>query len=264
MLFMTFLMMLVLAGLGLAVGIAAHNHVVGGHSQLLDRQAFYIAEAGWQRARQAIAAGTWTAAASPGNTYTESFGTGEYLVTVVDNGDGTYTITSDGYVPSQSQMIARREVIERSLSASASGTNYSLTATAGASSAQVPHPASHSNDNDATTTYWRANTNGNGQWLKMDHGSAVSLNQIVVLEENEINGVTIESSSDGSSWSTVSGLSVTESPAKTWTCDFTAATQRYFRAVFTASGSSKKVSVYEYQSYNTAPSLGQGAVGTQW
>ena len=97
-----FLLMLVLSGLALAVGVLGHNSLVSGGSQLLDKQAFYVAEAGWQRARQQLVAGNWTAASSPGNTYTESFGAGEYRVTIVDNGDGTDTITSEGYVPSQS------------------------------------------------------------------------------------------------------------------------------------------------------------------
>ena len=81
-LLVTFLLMLVLSGLALAVGVFSHNSLVGSKAELLDKQAFYIAEAGRQRARQALVASTWLAAAAPGNTYTESFGTGEYRVTV--------------------------------------------------------------------------------------------------------------------------------------------------------------------------------------
>ncbi|MBI4343162.1 MAG: discoidin domain-containing protein [Candidatus Omnitrophica bacterium] len=263
-LFVTFLLMLVMAGLALAVGVASHNSLMGGKSQLHDKQAFYLAEAGWQRARQALVAGTWTAAASPGNTYTESFGAGEYSVTIVDNGDSTYTITSSGYIPSQASAIAQRRVVEASAAAgTSSGTNLSLAATASASSSNGTNLPALAKD-ALGSTHWEAGTNGNGQWLAMDYLAATTLNQIIVEEHNFIDGVTIEYSDDASSWTTVSGLSVVESPAKTWTADFTASSHRYFRAVFTASASNKKVAVTEMESYSTSFSLGTGTFRTQW
>lgn len=261
-LLLTFLMLLVLAGLALAVGTAAHNSMVGARSQLQDKQAFYIAEAGWQRARQALAAGTWMA----GNTYTESFGAGEYEVTITDNGDDTYTITSEGYTPTQAAYTARRQVQELEVDAALSNTNYSLAATASASSSNGGDTPDKANDGD-TGTHWKAGTKGSGEWLAMDLGSAILLDRIIIEENSNINGVSIESSSDGSSWSTVSGLSVTESPSKTWTADFTDTTARYFRAVLTASGSGKRVSVEEFESYNTANqsvSLDTGDFVTTW
>ena len=261
-LFLTFLVMLILSGLALAVGVFSNNSVVAGRDRLLDQQAFYIAEAGWQRARQALNASTWSAAASPGNTYTESFGAGEYAVTIVDNGDSTYTITSDGYVPNQALAVARRRVVEASLPVSGGGTNLSLGATASASSSQSGHAATLSNDNNATT-FWRANTQGSGEWLRMDYGSATTVSQIVILEEQWITGLSaVQYSSDGSSWSSVPSLSVTEA-GTTWTADFTATSARYFRVTFTASGSTRRVGVFEFSSY--APfSLGTGAFRTQW
>lgn len=264
-LFMTFLLLLIFAGLAAAIGIFAHNSQATGKAALLDQQAYYIAEAGWQRARQALVAGTWTAAASPGNSYTESFGAGEYAVVIVDNGGGSYTITASGYVGNATTYAARRQVVEDDLSVTASdGTNYSLTATATASSTNGSNTASKAKDGN-TGTKWEAGTNGSGQWLKMDHGSATTLDKIVVLEDDRINGVTIERSSDNSSWTTASGLSVTESPSKTWTCTFTEASYRYWRATFTASGSSRKVAVQEMQDYNsTLSSLGTGEVSTTW
>lgn len=264
-LFMTFLLLLIFAGLAAAIGIFAHNSQATGKAALLDQQAYYIAEAGWQRTRQALVAGTWTAAASPGNSYTESFGAGEYAVVIVDNGGSSYTITSSGYVGNAMAYASRRQVVEDALSVTVSdGTNYSLTATATASSTNGSNTASKAKDGN-TGTKWEAGTNGSGQWLKMDHGSATTLDKIVVLEDDRINGVTIERSSDNSSWTTASGLSVTESPSKTWTCTFTEAAYRYWRATFTASGSSRKVAVQEMQDYNsTLSSLGTGEVSTTW
>ena len=265
-LLLTFLMMLVLAGLAVAVAVCAHNSLVTGHTALLDQQAFYIAQGGWQRARQAILATTWTAAPSPGNTYTESFGAGEYRVTVVDNGSNSETITAEGYVPNQTATLAKRQLIESAVPVTVNdGTNQSLTATASASSSGSGNPAGNANDGD-TTTDWQAGIAGTGQWLAMDYGaSPPTLNKIVVLEHANVSGVAIEQSDDNASWSTPGGLSVIESPVKTWTATFTAASHRYVRAVLTASGSSRKVSVKEMQSFDSALSaLGNGSVTTAW
>ena len=260
----TFFMMLILAGLALAVGVFSQNSLVGGRSQLLDKQVFYIAEAGWQRARQALVAGTWTAATSPGNTYTEAFGAGQYQVTVVDNGNGTYTITSNGYVPSQSAAIAKRKVAETAVTATVSnGTNRSLAATGSASSSSGPHTAAKANDGD-TGTNWQSSTKGSGSWLAMDYGSASTLSTIIIKENDAINGLSIEWSDDASSWTTASGQSVVESPSKTWTATFTAASHRYFRSNFTDVPSNKKAAVDEMESYNATVSLGTAPVTTQW
>lgn len=264
-LIVTFLLMLVMAGLAMAVGVASHNSVVGGRNQLHNQQAFYVAEAGLQRGRQAVLAGTWSAATSPGNTYTETFGPGEYSVTIVDNGDTTRTITSSGYIPTIATYIARRQAAETSIPVS-SGTNLSLAATATASSATGGHPATDANDG-STSTFWGANTQGSGQWLRMDYGSATSVQQIVIDEKKEITAISaVEYSSNGSSWTGVSGLSVSSTGSgdnQVFTANFTSTSARYFRATFTASASNKKVSVDESQSYG-ASTFGIGTFTSQW
>ena len=262
-LFITFLLMMVLAGMAVGVGTFSYNSVQAGKNQLMDKEVYYIAEAGWQRARQALAAGTWQAAASPGNSYTESFGAGEYIVTIVDNGGASYSITSEGYLPNHTTVSAQRKIVEDDVTATfTDGTNYSLTAGASASSVNGSNTASKANDG-STSTKWQAGVNGSG-WLVMDHGSATTLNKIVVKEDANITGVTIEWSDNNSSWTTASGLSVIESPSKTWTATFTATSHQYFRASVSAS-SSKKPAVEEMEDYNSAVSaLGNGAVTTQW
>ena len=268
-LLLTFLMMLVLTSLAVAAATFSQHSLTTGKSQLLDKQAWYIAEAGWQRSRQAIVAGTWSAAASPGNSYTESFGAGTYIVTVVDNGGNSYTITSEGYVPSSTNPSAKRKVTETSLSVTTSdGSNSATSATATASSAAASHPATDANDG-STSTHWQASTAGDGQWLKLDYSaSPPTLTKIVILENANIadNGVTLEWSDNNSSWTTLaSGSSVIESPSQTWTATFSAISHRYLRATFNASGASKKVAVKELQSYNSSiSSLGHGAVTTTW
>lgn len=262
-LFTTFLMMLMLAGLALAAAVFSQNSLTTGRSQLLDKQAFFVAEAGWQRARQALIAGTWTAAASPGNVNTESFGAGQYRVTVVDNGGGTYTVTSEGFVPDQTAVgRARRQVVETALPVTSNdGSNFSLSATALSSGDASGSPASNAKDG-STSTRWEASSSGSGTWLAMDHGSATTLTKIVILEQsNRINALTIEHSDNGSTWTAAGGLSVIESPGDTWTATFTATSHRYFRAQFT--DVSAAVRVREMQDYNSAlSSLGAGAVTT--
>ena len=264
------LFLLMLIGLATAAAIHCQTSQLTSRSQLLDKQAFYIAEAGVQRARQALEVGTWALS----STNVESFGAGEYSVAITDNGSCSpgasgceLTLTASAYIPSSSSYQARRQLIEDQVPATVSNTNLSLTATASASSSSSGHAASSSKD-DSLSTYWEANTAGSGEWLSMDHGSAVTLDQIVIEEENRINGVNIQYSDDGSSWTTASGLSVVESPSKTWTCDFTATSHRYFRAVFTASGGSHKVSVQEMRDYNTANATvavdGYGNYNTSW
>ncbi len=265
-LFLTFLLMLVLAGLATAIGVFSHNSQMRGKTMLLDQQAAFIAEAGVQRARQALAAATWLAVGSPGNTYTESFGAGEYVVTIVDQGSNSYDITSAGYVPSQASPVAQRQITATAVAVTANdGTNYSLTSSASASSTNGSNAASNAIDGD-NNTKWQANTKGNGEWLKLDYGvSPPTLNKLVVLESANIDGVTIEYSNDNAAWTTPGGISIIESPNKTWTATFAGISHRYFRATFTASGSNNRVSVKEMQSYNSSiTALGAGTTSLAW
>ena len=261
-LIISFMLMLVLSGLALGVGMLSHNSVVSGSTYLLDQQAAFLAEAGWQRARQQLAAGAWSAAVSPGNTYTETFGPGTYQVTIVDNSNGTYSITSDGYVPNTSAPRARRRRGESSLAVNSTSTNQSLAATASASSSQGGNTPEKANDGN-TGTRWRAGTAGSNEWLAMDYGaSKKTLERIVILEREAIDGLTIEISCDASAWGSVPGLSVVESPAKTWTATFPAVRQRYFRARFTSVPAGQQASVEEMRSFS--PQYDFGSVTASW
>lgn len=262
-LYATFLMLFMLAGLALAASTFARNGLTIGRTSLADTQALYLAEAGWQRARQALVAGTWTAAASPGNSYSEALGPGEYGVTIVDDGGGEYTVTSAGYVPTAAAAQSRAQLSMSGVTVTSSdGTNYSLTATASASSTSGANVAANAKDG-VTTTKWQAGSNGNG-WLRMDLGSATSLDKVVVEEDANITAVSIEYSDDASTWTAPSGLSVVESPSKTWTATFTATSHRYFRASVSAA-SSKKPAVKEMECYDsTLSALGQGEAARAW
>ena len=263
-LFVTFLLMLVISALAFGVGILSFNSVQTGKSQLLDKQALYVAEAGWQRARQAMAAGTWTPS-SAGTTYTESFGSGEYAVTLTHNSDNTYTISSAGYVPSQAAAASRRRVVETGLTVGAGGENLSLdNATASASSTNGSQSASKAIDDD-TGTYWEAGTTGSNQWLRLDFDDATSLSYLVLTENNNnIDALTVEYSSDGSSWTTAPALSAIESPSKTWHMAFTATSARYFQAKFTSVSSGQRASVKEFEAYASSTFNTPLTYSTQW
>ena len=267
-LLLTFLLMLVFAGMALGVAMYSHNSQAVGANQLQDKQAFYIAEAGLQRARQALEANTWFGATGSGNAYEENFGAGSYTVTIVDNDDGTYTITSDGYVPNDTTPAAKREAVETNLDVTVTNTNLSLAATATASSSNGTHTADKANDG-SNSTYWQASTKGSGEWLKIDLGSSDTLDRIYIRENANITGITLQSSPDNSNWSSLSGLTGDgDDTDKDWTFNFTDTTARYFRATFTASGSGVRVSVDEFETYDTADqtlTIDQGgAFTTTW
>ncbi|MBI4323229.1 MAG: discoidin domain-containing protein [Candidatus Omnitrophica bacterium] len=265
---LTFFFLLVLAGLAVAVGLFAHNSLLTGKQQVLDRQAFYLAEAGVQRARQQVAAGAWSAATcTSGSPCTESFPSssaiGQYQVVIT--GSNPYTITADGYLPDAATVVARREV---TLSTVTTYTNLSRNpnAVASASSSKGDNTPDQAKDG-STSTNWESNTKGSGSWLAMDLQLATTLNSIIVKEDDNIDGLTIEWSDDASSWTGAAGLSVVESPSKTWTATFTAASHRYFRAYLTSVPSSKRAAIDELETYNTASSavsLDRGTFSTQW
>ena len=265
-LLLTFLLMLVLAGLALAVGIFAQNSQVIGKSQLLDRQAFDVAEAGYQRARQTFASLTWTA----GGTHTEVFPPapatplGEYSVTI--SASSPYTITSDGDVPSIASSVARRRVTVSGITTSTNlALNPNVIATASSSSgSSTPERAR----DDSTGTHWRAQTTGSGQWLTFDFQVATTVQQVVIDEDQNITGVTVDWSDDDSTWTagpaaTVSGSGNNQTYTVTFSPDVV---HRYFRATFTASGSSSRVGVDEMTASNTAGtlSLSQGTFATSF
>jgi len=270
----TFLMMLTLAGLALAVGVCAQNSLLSGKNQVTDKQAYYLAEAGWQRARQQIASSAsdkWLANTPP---YTESFGAGTYVVTIVDNtspltenGTSDYTITSQAYIPDQASAVAQRRIIEYQTDVSVSNTNLSLSATASASSTRSSNVAANAKDGD-TGTKWQANTKGPNEWLAMDYGNAVTADKMVIKDDgNIVSAITIEFSDNGSSWTAVGSPTIVESPSKTFTITFTSTSHRYFRALFPDVSSSDQVGVKEMEAYSTVSRsvtfTGAGDVTTQ-
>jgi len=249
-----FVILVGLSGIVFAFLTMVSGEIKSAGAGLLNTQAFYIAEAGLAKARWALTDGGETIGWGEPDT---AFGEGTYTVTTTDNGDTTYTITSDGYIPDDINTLAKRRVMEENILASpASGNNISEKAVASASSVQGSNTADRSNDGD-TGTRWRSNIK-NGSWLRHDFGSSTTFNKIVFIE-SQIDSYTIGYSDNGSSYNAVTGA--LESPAGTVTFD--SVTARYLRL----SVNGNRPSVYELETYNTAGtgvSLGQGEYSTAW
>jgi hypothetical protein len=212
-------------------------------------RAFYIADAGRDKARWALTTGGM----SPGWNETASFGGGTYTVTTAVVGLNV-TITSTGYIPTSSNPVATRTVVEKNalISGGGSGTNLSLTATAIASSTGGGNAASRAIDGNAST-YWQSAVNGSS-WLRLDYGSAKTVNKIIVTG-SLITTCTVQYSTDTIIWTAVSNPSGTVPGTQT----FTAVSARYLRLSITGN----KPRVIEFQSYNTDhPTLGRGSFVT--
>lgn len=237
-------------------------------TELNDAKAFYLAEAGLAKARRALTTGGQAVGWGESDT---ALGAGTYTVTTADNGDGTYTIISEGYVPNDTNPVARRRVEERNISATVSGlTNLCIGAAATASSSRGANVPARAIDG-SLSTWWQANGNpspASPQWLRVNLGSAKTFNRVIFTEPagNTITAYTIQHSSNGSSWTNVSSPVATK-VGTTTTVNFTAVTKRYHRIRITASALTRP-SISEYESYDTnqavSVTLGQGKFVTTW
>ncbi|MBI3011057.1 MAG: discoidin domain-containing protein [Candidatus Omnitrophica bacterium] len=237
-LLLTFLLMLGLSGLALAVGVFAHNSVVSSRVQLEG----YQVPVRWRASDV-------------------SFGAGTYTVTTTDNGGGTYTITSSGYAPDATNTVARRRIREKSIPVTASGSNIALNTTATASSYSGQNTPAKAVDGDADTR-WRCTT-GNGCWLALDFGTNKVFTQTDYDEQgNKITGYTIEVSRDATTWEAARGLSINGDVA-----DFDKVTARYVRIRIT-SVSDIEPALNEFKVYavtsGSSMTLGDGTVVIDW
>jgi hypothetical protein len=263
-----FIVMVTLSTMALAFLSMVKDDIKRNGTEQADLQANYIAKAGLAKARWALT--TSGQAVGWGETDT-AFGTGTYTVTTMDNGDSTYTIIAEGYIPNDTNPIARRRVEQRNVSVAMSAlTNLCLGATATASSTRSGNVASRSIDGNLST-YWQANGNpspGSPQWLSVNMGSAKTFNRVIFTEPagNTITAYTIQYSSNGSSWTNVSSP-VALKVGMVTTVNFTAVTRRYHRIRITASAATRP-SISEYASYDTnqvlSVTLGQGKYVTTW
>jgi hypothetical protein len=126
--------------------------------------------------------------------------------------------------------------------ASAAGPNLAAGKTFSASGYTDVYQAGNAGDGNAST-YWESPNNAFPQWLQVDLGSAVSVNQAVLklppatAWATRTETLTISGSADGSSFSTLkasAGYTFNPASGNTVTVDFTAATARFVRLTITA------------------------------
>jgi hypothetical protein len=125
--------------------------------------------------------------------------------------------------------------------ASAAGPNLAAGKTFSASSYTDVYGAGNAGDGNANT-YWESNNNAFPQWLQVDLGSAIPVNQVVLklppatAWATRTETLTVAGSSDGSSFSTLkasAGYTFNPASGNAVTVDFTAATARFVRLTFT-------------------------------
>lgn len=248
-LILVFVTMVVLSGVALAFLSIVNYEIGSSGAGLRNMQAFYIAEAGLAKARWALGEGDagWSET-------DEAFGEGTYTATIANNGDDTYTITSDGYVPDSANPLAQRQVVESDIAVTS---NLSLGATASASSVQGQNTADKAKDGDAGTK-WKSNIK-NGSWLKLDFGSSTTFDRIVIDGAN-IDSYAIEYSPDDVV--PYQGVAnIVELPA--WTFSFDSVSARYLRL----SVNGDRPEINELETYDIAGggvNLGQGEFATSF
>ncbi|MET0424810.1 MAG: CARDB domain-containing protein, partial [Actinoplanes sp.] len=124
----------------------------------------------------------------------------------------------------------------------AGGPNLATGKSASASGVNGPYPAANVNDGNADT-YWESPNNAFPQWVQVDLGSSVAIDQVklklppATAWSARRQTLSVQGSTNGSSFSTLSGSAERQfdpATANTVTINFTAATVRYVRVTITA------------------------------
>ncbi|GAA3471222.1 galactose-binding domain-containing protein [Nonomuraea roseola] len=116
------------------------------------------------------------------------------------------------------------------------GPNLAAGKQVSASSHTDVYPAGRANDGDQAT-YWESANNAFPQWIQVDLGSAVSVNEVVLKLpsswQSRTQTLTVQGSTDGSTFTTLSA-SAARTFAPTATITFAQAGARYVRVTITA------------------------------
>jgi hypothetical protein len=138
-----------------------------------------------------------------------------------------------------------------------SNTNLALGKTASASGNADVYVPSRAVDGDANS-YWESTNSAFPQWIQVDLGAATSVGRVVLklppatAWATRTQTLTVQGSTDGSSWSTVVGSAgYTFNPAtgNTVTISFAATSTRYLRLTVTANTGWPAGQLSEYEIY---------------
>jgi hypothetical protein len=140
-----------------------------------------------------------------------------------------------------------QQVVQFPANRSENITNLAAGKTVTASASQSGYAASKAVDQNGTTR-WASDWSDN-QWIYVDLGSAKQVGRAVLRWESAYGkSYTIQVSSNGSTWTTVS--SVTDGTGGTDNVDFTPTTARYVRMAGVTRGTQYGYSLYEFEVYS--------------
>ncbi|RSM90753.1 APHP domain-containing protein [Kibdelosporangium aridum] len=160
--------------------------------------------------------------------------------------------------------------ISSSPASAADGPNLSIGKAVTTSGTQGGYPAGNVNDGNAQT-YWESTNNALPQWVQVDLGSSVSVNQVVLKLPGSWGARTqtlsVQGGTDAASFTSLSasaGHVFSPSSANTVTIDFPATTVRYVRVHVTANTGWPAAQVSEFETYGPGseppPGGGEGNV----
>ena len=143
----------------------------------------------------------------------------------------------------------------------ASTTNLALGRSMSASGVNQNYAAANANDGDQTT-YWESTNNAFPQWLQVDLGASVAVNQVVLKLPTSGWGartqtIAVRGSTNGSTFSDIvasAGYTFDPITANTVTITFSATTTRYLRLTITANSAWPAGQISEFEVYG--PSTG--------
>ncbi|MCE7003780.1 discoidin domain-containing protein [Kibdelosporangium philippinense] len=157
--------------------------------------------------------------------------------------------------------------VSPSTALAADGPNLSIGKTVTASGTQGGYPAGNVNDGNAQT-YWESTNNALPQWVQVDLGSSVSVNQVVLKLPGSWGARTqtlsVQGSTDASAFSALSasaGRVFSPSSANTVTIDFPATAVRYVRVNITANTGWPAAQLSEFEIYGPGSEPPPGGEG---
>ncbi|MET1072382.1 MAG: discoidin domain-containing protein, partial [Umezawaea sp.] len=149
----------------------------------------------------------------------------------------------------------------------AGGPNLSAGKTATASATNPNQPASNINDGNQDT-YWESPSNAFPQWVQIDLGGAVDVDQVVLKLPSSWGARTqtlsVQGSSNGTAFSALAGSAARvfdPAASNTTTIDFTAASVRYVRVDVTANTGWPAAQISEFEVHGATAATGNLAAG---
>lgn len=186
-----------------------------------------------------VAVGTVVVTTGADGTYTvPNLVAGVHPVTVSKTGYTTWTGSASATAGTTTRLDVR-------LVPAPTATNFARTGTATASSSNSSGTGPSKAIDGSTLSYWQSGSSGT-QWLRVDLGSSRSVSRVVVNwnGSNYARSYRIETSSDGTNWTT--RFSTTSGTSGTKTHTFSAAAVRYVRLTCTSAYvSSYRVNEFE-------------------